>query len=310
MPISPIRSDFRLDQICTVYDVTLGTEPVEEAVPGAPVQSTDPYSVREIETEEYISDSLVLEWEGRVARQSSDESWFLSSTAGDGYSWLLFVEHLNEYGTNPFTNQPSRTFFPLEGLFPLNAKIVVDTVTYDIESFSVFGTDLDSSIFEVYGDQPRIKTNGDALFESGTLDGGRHDQVTGGHTKSFSGVIVNTTAAVPLPDPIDSVVDVTISTGLSADGIETFNLIPINPVKTWCQVANRQTFPLDRVDGVQASLATFEKTLSLIMRTRIKGSSVIRFEGQIYGVLNVTEADSRGRFWQVDLVRKFVGFSV
>lgn len=312
MPISPIRSDYRLDKICTVYDVTLGTEPVAEATSGQPVQSTDPYSVREIETEDLISDSLVLSWDGRVARQSSDDSWFLVSSrvAGDGDYWLLSVEHLNEFGTNQFTNLPSRTFFPLEGKFPLNAKIVIDSVSYSIEQFFTFGASLDSSISEVYGDQPRIKTTGDAIFEAGTLDGGHHDRVTGGSTKSFSGLIVKTTETVPLPDPVDTVVDVTISTGVTVDGVESFNLLPINPVKTWCQVANRQTFPLDRVDGVQASLATFEKTLSLIMRTRIKGSSVIRFEGQLYGVLNVTEADSRGRFWQVDLVRKFVGFSV
>ena len=315
MPISPTRSDYRLDKICTVYDVTLGTDPVEEAVPGEPVQSNDPYSVREIETEDFISDALVLAWDGNAARGSGMD-WSitpnnpLNDSQLTGDYWLLHVEHLNEFGTNEFTGQPSRTFFPLEGLFPLNAKIVIDSIPYSIESFFTFGTSLDSNTFEVYGDQPTIKSNGDALFQAGTLDGGNHDQVTGGHTKSFSGVIVKTTETVPLPDPTDKVVDVTISTGVTVDGVETFNLIPINPVKTWCQVVNRQTFPLDRVDGVQASLATFEKTLSLVMRKRIKGSSVIRFEGQLYGVLNVTEADARGRFWQVDLVRKFVGFSV
>ena len=281
MPLATERTNYRLDKILTMYDASLGTS-----------GSGAPYSVKEI-VDTVTLGELVIGWDAHaVERNAADTAWILG---GDGTSWRLRI-------TRVVDNDLS--YWSMDGTFPDEAQIQIGEVVQDIASFSLFGTDFNTSSFVRYDDQPTIQSNGDALFSNGRRDGHYRTLLAPSIAQNvtFSGVIVTLDAAIP--PPTTQPVQARIATG------DALNLVLSNGKDIWVQIAEEATFPTTIPDGTEAGIATFDKTMTVISRVRVSEFAVIRYMGEIWGVENVAQAGARGRFWQVDLRRRTSGVSV
>ena len=265
----------------TMFDASLGTS-----------GSGAPYSVKEI-VDTVTLGELLIGWDAHaVERNEADDAWILG---GDGTSWRLRI-------TRVVDNNLS--YWPLDGSFPDEAQIQIGDVIQDIVSFSLFGTDFNTSSLIRYDDQPTIQSNGDALFSNGRLHGHSRTLLAPpiARNVTFSGVIVTLDAAIP-PATVQPV-QASIGT---EDGL---NLVLSNPKDIWVQITEEATFPTTIPDGTEAGIATFDKTMSVISRTRVSEFAVIRYMGEIWGVEAVAQVGARGRFWQVGLRRRTSGVSV
>ena len=281
MPLATERTNYRLDKILTMYDASLGTS-----------GSGAPYSVKEI-VDTVTLGELVIGWDAHaVERNAEDTAWILG---GDGTSWRLRI-------TRVVDNDLS--YWPMDGTFPDEAQIQIGDVVQDIDSFSLFGADFNTSPFVRYDDQPTLQSNGDALFSNGRRDGHYRTLLAPSIAQNviFAGVIVTLDAAIPPPST--QPVQARIATG------DALNLVLSNPKDIWVHILEEATFPTTIPDGTEAGIATFDKTMTVISRKRVSEFAVIRYQGEVWGVENVAQAGARGRFWQVGLRRRTSGVSV
>ena len=250
------------------------------------------YAIKEIVDTTTLGE-LVIGWDAHaVERNADDTAWVLG---GDGTSWRLRITRVVD---------GDLSYWPLDGTFPDEAQIKIGEVTQDIDSFSLFGRDFNTSSFIRYDDQPTLQSNVDAIFSNGRLDGHYRTLLAPAIAQNvtLSAVIVTLDSAIT--PPTSQPVQAAIATG------DAINLVLSDEKDIWVQIVEEATFPTTIPDGTEAGIATFDKTMTVIFRVRVSEFAVIRYAGEIWRVENVAQAGARGRFWQVGLRRTTSGVSV